>query len=84
MEPADKPSLIRRLFSRRADDEPVIDFMVDADEIERRPLPRSARITLHTLALALVAFVLVATFSDIDLVVTAKGRLITPLPNIVV
>ena len=84
MEPADKPSLIRRLFSRRADDEPVIDFMVDADEIERRPLPRSARITLHTLALALVAFVLVATFSDIDLVVSAKGRLITPLPNIVV
>ena len=76
--------MIRRIFSRRAADEPVIDFMVDADEIERRPLPRSARLTLHTLALALVAFVLVATFSEVDLVVTARGRLITPLPNIVV
>ena len=92
MEPADKPSLITRLRSfllerfrsNRAVDESIIDFMPDADEIERRPLPPSARITLHVLAAALVTFIVIATFSDIDLVVSARGRLITPLPNIVV
>ncbi|MGB0127827.1 MAG: HlyD family type I secretion periplasmic adaptor subunit [Rhodocyclaceae bacterium] len=58
--------------------------MPDADEVERRPLPRSARITLHLLASALIAFLLLAAFSKVDLVVSARGRLGTPLPNIVV
>ncbi len=62
----------------------AVDFLPDADEIERRPLPRSARITLHVLLGAVVAFLLWATFSETDLIVTARGRLITPLPNIVV
>lgn len=62
----------------------AVDFLPDADEIERRPLPRSARITLHVLFAALVSFLLWATFSETDLIVTARGRLITPLPNIVV
>ncbi len=75
---------MRRLQFWRAKDGPVIDFLPDADEIERRPLPRSARLTLHLLASALVVFLLVAFFSQIDLVVTARGRLITPLPNILV
>lgn len=64
--------------------EAAIDFLPDADEIERRPLPRSARITLHVLLAALVAFLLWATFSETDLIVTARGRLVTRLPNIVV
>lgn len=84
MEPTDKPSLIRRILSRRTTADPVLDFLPDADEIERRPLPRSAGLTLHTLAAVLVVFLLVATFSQIDLVVTSRGRLITPLPNILV
>ncbi len=75
--------MIRRLWSRQTVDQPALDFLPDADEIERRPLPRSASFTLHLLALALLAFLLLATFSDIDLVITARGRLITPLPNIV-
>jgi len=75
--------LIRRLWSRQTVDQPALDFLPDADEIERRPLPRSASFTLHLLALALLVFLLLATFSDIDLVITARGRLITPLPNIV-
>jgi hemolysin D len=58
--------------------------MPDADEVERRPLPRSARITLHLLASALISFLLLAAFSKVDLVVSARGRLGTPLPNIVV
>ncbi len=73
-----------RLWFKRPSDESIIDFMPDADEIERRPLPPSARLTLHLLAAAVLTFILVATFSEIDLVVSAKGRLITPLPNIVV
>ena len=76
--------MIRRLWPGRAAATPGLDFMPDADEIERRPLPPVARLTLHLLALALVVFLLVATFSKIDLIVTARGRLITPLPNIVV
>lgn len=65
-------------------EEAAIDFLPDADEIERRPLPRSARITLHVLLAALLSFVIWAVVSEVDLVVVAHGRLVTPLPNIVV
>jgi HlyD family secretion protein len=64
--------------------ETAVDFLPDADEIERRPLPKSARITLHVLLAAVVSFILWACFSETDLIVTARGRLITPLPNIIV
>ena len=66
------------------EEQTAVDFLPDADEIERRPLPRVARITLHVLALALIAFLAWATFSETDLIVTARGRLVTPQPNIVV
>lgn len=49
-----------------------------------RPLPRFARITLPLLAGALVVAVLWASLSQVDQVVVARGRLINPLPNIVV
>ncbi len=62
----------------------VIEFLPDADEIESSPLPVSARITLHFLVAALLSFVLWASFSELDRIVSANGRLITPLPNIVV
>ncbi|MFN7835474.1 MAG: HlyD family type I secretion periplasmic adaptor subunit [Burkholderiaceae bacterium] len=62
---------------------PVVEFLPDADEIERRPLPPYVRLTLHTLVAMLLAFILWATFSRIDRVVVAHGKLITPLPNIV-
>ncbi len=84
METADKPSLIRRLLRRKQAQEPVTDFLPDADEIERRPLPRSSRLTVHALAAALVIFLIVATVSKVDLMVIARGQLITPLPNIVI
>ncbi|WP_229414458.1 HlyD family type I secretion periplasmic adaptor subunit [Zemynaea arenosa] len=60
------------------------EFLPDADEIELRPLPRFTRITLPLLLAALVAALLWATFSEVDEVVVASGRLINPLPNIVV
>jgi hemolysin D len=61
-----------------------VDFLADADEIERRPLPRAARMTLHVLLLAFVAFIVWASVSEVDLVVVSRGRLVTHLPNIVV
>jgi hemolysin D len=65
-------------------DKTAIDFLPDADEIERRPLPPVARITVHLLVAALLSFFAWAWISEVDLIVTARGRLVTPLPNIVV
>jgi hemolysin D len=65
-------------------DKTAIDFLPDADEIERRPLPFMARITVHLLIGALITFFVWAWLSEVDMIVNAKGRLVTPLPNIVV
>ena len=70
--------------SSKVKDTTAIEFLPDADEIERMPLPSSARITLHVLLAAIICFVLWASFSNLDRIVTAHGRLITPLPNILV
>ena len=59
-------------------------FLPDADEIERSPLPWVAKMTLHVMLALLVSFLLWATFSHVDQMVVTKGRLVTPLPNIVV
>jgi HlyD family secretion protein len=68
----------------RTRDATAVDFLPDADEIERRPLPRVARITSWLLVAMLVAFLVWAAVFEIDRVVVARGRLVTPLPNIVV
>ena len=47
-------------------------------------MPRFAQITMHVLLLAFASFALWATFSEVDLVVVAQGRLVNPSPNIVV
>ena len=83
MEPTDKPRLGRRPKAKGGD-ATVIEFLPDADEIERRPLPKSTQFTLHLLLAALVVFLLWATFSQVDQIVVAHGRLVTPLPNIVI
>ena len=77
MEPANKSSV-------KALDPTDIEFLPDADEIERRPLPPYARITVHALAAALVCFLGWASVAEIDEVVKAQGRLATPSANIVV
>jgi HlyD family secretion protein len=81
MEPANKPPVTK---SRRAKDQTEIDFLPDADAIERGPLPRFVRITLHVLVGAFATFILWASLSHVEKVVVAKGRLVNPLPNIVV
>lgn len=82
MASANKPSVATE--SKGASNKTAIDFLPDADEIERRPLPPVARITVHLLIAALVSFFAWAWISEVDLIVTARGRLVTPLPNIVV
>lgn len=85
MEPTDQPFISPVATTpTAAKNTTVVEFLPDADEIERSPLPRSARITLHVLLAALVAFLIWASYSELDRVVVAHGRLITPLPNILV
>jgi HlyD family secretion protein len=95
MEPTNKPSLSLLAKARQAifgitgkgkpsAEATATEFLPDADEIDRSPLPSSARITLHILVTAFAFFLLWAIFSDVDMIVVARGRLVTPLPNIVV
>ncbi|WP_326538927.1 HlyD family type I secretion periplasmic adaptor subunit [Pseudorhodoferax sp.] len=71
-------------FLKRNRDATAVEYLPDADEIERSPVPPLARKTLHVLVLAVVAFVAWASLSQVDQVVVAKGRLVNPLPNVVV
>lgn len=76
--PAAKPGKVRQ-----QKDQTEIEFLPDADAIERGPLPRFVQLTLHLLVLALVGFIIWASVSPVDKVVIAHGRLVNPLPNIV-
>jgi len=51
MASADKPPVAQ---AKGGSDKTAIDFLPDADEIERRPLPPMARITVHLLVAALL------------------------------
>ena len=82
MEPANKPPVSKK--RRRGADLTEVDFLPDADAIERGPLPRFVRLTLHVLALALLTFILWASLSRVEKVVIAHGRLVNPQQNIVV
>jgi hemolysin D len=62
----------------------AIEYLPDADEIERSPIPRGAQFTVHLLFIALIIFMVWATFSQLEKVVSAQGSLVNPLPNIVV
>lgn len=64
--------------------ETAIEFLPDADEIERRPLPQAARMTLYALAAMVLVFLVWATVSEVDRIVVARGRLVTPLSNLVI
>jgi len=82
MEPTDQSHVKRRAV--RGKHSTALDFLPDADAIERNPLPVYLRITVHTLALVLLLFVVWASFSEVERVVVASGRLVNPLPNVVV
>ena len=76
--------LLARFGRHPSRPQPEVEYLSDADELEMRPLPRFARITLPVLALCLVSALLWAALSQVDQVVVARGRLINPLPNVVV
>ena len=80
MEPANQPPV----SGKKPKAETAIDFLPDADEIERRPLPRTARATLYVLLAMVLLFVIWASLFQVDRVVVAHGRLVTTQPNIVV
>src|SRR5471030_198798 len=82
MEPANKPPVSKK--RRRGADLTEVDFLPDADAIERGPLPRFVRLTLHVLALALLTFIAWASLSRVEKVVIAHCRLVNPQQNIVV
>ena len=75
---------IVRKESRGGKGKTVIEYLPDADEIERSPVPRLAQLTLHVLLLCIVALAVWASVSQLDQVVVAQGRLVSPLPNVVV
>lgn len=62
----------------------VVEYLPDADEIERSPPPRYAQFTLQLLVVALLAFFVWASISQLDQIVVSPGRLVNPLPNVVV
>jgi len=61
MEPTDQSHVKRK--AARGKDATALDFLPDADAIERNPLPVYLRLTVHALGLALLLFVLWASFS---------------------
>src|SRR5450830_226448 len=87
MEPTNK-SFMKRWFTKKegkaAKGKTVIEYLPDADEIERSPVPRFAQVTLEVLVVCFASFLVWASFSQLDQVVVAQGRLVNPLPNIVV
>lgn len=60
------------------------EFLPEARAIELREPHHASRLTLRVLLAMIVVALLWATFSDVDRVVTARGRLVNPLPNMVV
>ncbi len=84
MEPTNKPPVASSQRRKQKSDATAIEFLPDADEVERRPYPKASQLTVHVLLVLMLAFLLWASFSKIDKVVVARGRLVTPLPNIIV
>ena len=62
----------------------VMEFQSDAVEVEERAPPRIARVTLYSIVALIIAAVAWASFSSVDIIVTAPGKLISTRPNIVV
>jgi hemolysin D len=62
----------------------VAEFQTDAIEVEERAPPRVARLTLYCVVALILAAVGWAAGSQVDMIVTAQGKLITTRPNLVV
>ena len=75
----------RGLFRTAARRPPVVtEFQSDAIEVENRTPPRIARATLYCVVILILTAVGWAAGSQVDMIVTAQGKLITTRPNLVV
>ncbi len=61
----------------------VREFQSDAVEIESRTPPSVARLTLYGVVALILAAVLWASLSKVDMIVSAQGKLTTTQPNLV-
>ncbi|CAH1669453.1 Membrane fusion protein (MFP) family protein [Hyphomicrobiales bacterium] len=62
----------------------IAEFQSDAVEVEQRSPPRFAHLTLYCILALIVAAVAWASVSQVDMIVTAQGKLVTTRPNLVV
>lgn len=62
----------------------ISEFQPDAIEIEESAPPRKTRITLYAVTMLIVAAVVWASLSTVNEIVTARGKLITTRPDVVV
>jgi hemolysin D len=76
----------RSLFRSSPPPKPAVvtEFQSDAIEVEERTPPRIARLTLYCVVALILAVVGWAAGSQVDMIVTAQGKLITTRPNLVV
>lgn len=75
----------RSALARRGSNSLVVsEFQSDAVELEERPPPRVARVTLYTISALIFSAILWATIAEVDEVVIANGRLVTSQPTMVV
>ena len=61
----------------------AVEFLLDADAIQQRKLPRIARCTLYLVVAAILIAVTWASIGKIDAYVTARGKIVTDGPHIV-
>lgn len=73
----------KQIFNPAPQDK-AVDFLPDADEIERTPIARGIPLTLHALLALFVLMLLWAALAEVDMVVSTKGRLVSTIPNIVI
>lgn len=62
----------------------ILDFQSDTAELLGRPVPVTARITLHVIAAAIVSAFVVSAVYPIERVVQARGRVVSEKPTFVV
>ena len=61
-----------------------MEYLPDADEIERSPVPWVAQLTIWLVFTGLAALIAWASLAKLDQVVSATGTLVNPIPNVVV
>lgn len=75
----------RFLAERKNKSERVeIEFLPDADAIEQRPLAGVTRWTLYSLVSLIIALITWASIAEIDEIVTARGKIVTKQPNLII